>query len=65
LATVPIALGLTAGGVLGGARLTRRGYLRLYRWGSRALEKAFQKLFTRVERELQRDWELLLPPSEA
>jgi len=61
LAAVPVVLGLLAGGVFGGERLTRMGYLRLYRWGSRALEKAFHKILTRVERDVQRDLESLSP----
>lgn len=62
LAVLPIALGLTAGGVFGGERLTRMGYLRLYRWASRSLEKAFQRILTRVERDVQRELESRLPP---
>jgi hypothetical protein len=58
----PVALGLTAGGVFGGQRISRMGYIRLYRWGCRALEKAFHRIFTRVERDVQRDLEALPPP---
>lgn len=57
LAAVPVALGLTAGGVLGGERLTRMGYIRLYGWALRSLERAFQRILTRVERDVRRDLE--------
>ena len=59
LAAIPVALGLMACGVFGGERLTRMGYIRFYRWGSRAHEKAFHRIFTRVERDIRRDLVLL------
>lgn len=61
LAALPVGLGLMAVGVLAGEGLTRMGYIRLYRYGLRALEKAFRRILSRVERDVRREMERSLP----
>lgn len=53
-AALPIIIGGAAAGVLGGERFAGWGYVKLYRSGFRSLEKAFHRILTRVERDLQR-----------
>ena len=59
---LPVGLSLMALGVVGGERLTRAGYVKMYRWGFRALEKALKKTLSRIERDLRREREARLPP---
>jgi len=61
-AALAVMFGLVAGGAVGGERLFRKGAPGRYRRGLRSLEKAFQQVLNRVERDVQRDLEAQLPP---
>lgn len=58
MAAVPLALAL-AGGALGGATgagfLSRRGWMAIYRWAMRNLERSVERVLNHIEREMERD----------
>jgi hypothetical protein len=68
LGTLPLAAiigGLTLGGALGGGGLTRWGGTALYRHGFRLFRRALEKVFVRVERELDRGSQAGIPSKAA
>lgn len=67
LAVLPVGLALIGTGTLGGERLGRFGYIRAYRWGFRALKKAFARALKRIERDVEREQlrRHLLPEADA
>ena len=66
LAGAPLALvggGLIVGGTVGVERLARWGSAKAYRWGIRTLEKALERVLTRIDRDLRRGIQPILPPT--
>jgi len=65
LAAGPLLLvfaGLMGGGAAGGGILTRKGYRALYRHGLKKLLRTWERILSRVERDLERKAEGSLPP---
>jgi len=61
-ALVLVFAGLMGGGAAGGGLMTRKGFRALYRYGLKNLLRTWERILSRVERDLGREAEGSLPP---